>query len=1725
MRRGDAPTPTPKRARAIELWDAKGATLLAERARRELGRSGQPERLREKRPEPVRSLRRRVRPNAASAGSERLPAIVAARDEGALATIFADLREMVDHPTGSVIDGPAVLSTWRTLLRSEAPALESETLATLGDSLALARSSMSFRALRESDVGPFGETRRDELVLVEAGAGGRQERVEIFAPGRLGDALVRLYQRHAELLSAGPERARCETVARTVAALAGLPDVERLAAVLAPDVEWVDSRNVGAGSIPGAEALLESIRTLIALASDFAVRIDDVLCARPDALLVRWINSGTLRAGGGSFERDLCQLWLFGADGRLTRWEQFDAGRADEALARFDALTAAPDAERSARRVRPNAATANAARLDAAVAARDIDALYATLADGATALHHPTGAAYEERESRRAYEILLATETLHFEHEPLATLGDSLAVCHGHLSFDAAAIPAGSLGAANMDSIVSIEVDAAGQRTHTEFFATDQLGNAVVRLYECYAERLPEGAERIRAEAIAASFSTLAGPYTPGALDAILAPDAEYVDHRPVGFPRASGGDAVRAWLSTLPEVAVDVAFRLDEVLAARPDALVGRWTNTGRERAGGGAFERPFLALNVFGADGRLRRWEHFDVGRADEALARFDALGPEMPPAAFGNTAVRAQGVLMRSWREQRVSDVIASLAPDFVLDDRRSVTGLRLSGDDFVTNLRVLAEAESSEWRSEPLATRGERLALFDVRFGGVSSNGAEFLEEHLAVFECDTRGRWLSVVVFDHEQPDAAYAELDARYAAGEGAGDRRAELVRAFGQAFAARDWDGLAALLAPDLVVHDHRPLGWETLHGPAAYVAALRSLVELAPDAQLRIDHVELSERGFLCVALVGGHAGRRRLRGTERLRDAARRRGPHPPLRPVRHEPARRRARAPRRATARSAPHSAERRDALRRPHGGRARSAGHRAAIDALCARELAVRRPPAPEPRSAAIASSSSPAYGRMSGSERGRRAPCSPRWAIDWRCPASSGRDRATRLRGRGPRRRRGRRARVASSPSSGSTRTTAAPRAPSCSSATTAAKARARRRRGLVEFTRAMNAHDAAAARAALPDDFAFIDHRRTGFGRLGNADDYVASLEALWAQSDDAFLETLYFVAVEEHASLGVARMSGTLASGGAFESVFARIGLYRQGRFAGAETFELEDLDLARARFEALRPNPLRIPPNAATRAMDRFGELAQAADWSAAEALCAPVCQFEDRRRGMSLSGGREMFLASARLIASAGSRPMRTLRATAGDRLALEHVLWINARLGTEVEVLELTEVDRDGCIVATVVFDPDDRRGAGRELFERYLRSDASSWMAARQRELTRALRDRDLARARAALPDDFFYHDHRRTSAGRLDTADGYIAWLATLFQQSPDGVVENVCYLATESWGELGFGRTYGTLADGGAFESLFVRISLQRGGEFVGAELFELEDLERARARFEELRPDPLRIPPNAATRALERTGQVFAARDWAALRSLASPQFRFEDRRKYARVSGDVELYIRNLEVVRAWPGRETRREPVATAGERLSIDRIFFTADPDGSAFDGEFLRVTEIDAEGRLHAVLHFDPEDRATAFIEAHRRFAAGEAGAAGRDPVSELGVAFTRHAWEELRSCLAEDAAICDHRRLGYETFDREGWLASLAVFAELAPDVRSEPFRVLAWNRRGRASLTRVLGTTRDGAEFENLLVSVFLAPGDRILRFEMFDIADVDRALARFEELTAS
>jgi hypothetical protein len=138
-----------------------------------------------------------------------------------------------------------------------------------------------------------------------------------------------------------------------------------------------------------------------------------------------------------------------------------------------------------------------------------------------------------------------------------------------------------------------------------------------------------------------------------------------------------------------------------------------------------------------------------------------------------------------------------------------------------------------------------------------FGG----GGPVEYDYLQVTEIDTDHRITGTVMFDPDDLDSAFAELDARYHAGEASPHPRvAAGMREFSRAFAQRDWDALAQRCTPDLAVHDRRLIGWESLDGPAAYVRALQSIVELATDTKLRLDHVTLCGRGYLVVSVWEG-------------------------------------------------------------------------------------------------------------------------------------------------------------------------------------------------------------------------------------------------------------------------------------------------------------------------------------------------------------------------------------------------------------------------------------------------------------------------------------------------------------------------------------------------------------------------------------------------------------------------------------------------------------------------------------------------------------------------------------------------------------------------------------------------------------------------------------------------------------------------------------------------
>jgi hypothetical protein len=304
-----------------------------------------------------------------------------------------------------------------------------------------------------------------------------------------------------------------------------------------------------------------------------------------------------------------------------------------------------------------------------------------------------------------------------------------------------------------------------------------------------------------------------------------------------------------------------------------------------------------------------------------------------------------------------------------------------------------------------------------------------------------------------------------------------------------------------------------------------------------------------------------------------------------------------------------------------------------------------------------------------------------------------------------------------------------------------------------------------------------------------------------------------------------------------------------------------------------------------------------------------------------------------------------------------------------------------EHLSVFECDAGGRWLAVAVFDLERRDAAHAELEARYAAGEGAAHpqVLAAWRRFVGAFERRDWEAVAAGYAADVVANDRRPLGWEPLRGAPAYVDSLRALVELSSD-VRVGCDHLALNARGLFWVGRWSGT-REGGPFDAPWIVVSEHdAAGRVVRFDTYDIDQEAAARTRFAELDQDPLHIPPNAATRATDRIPDCIGAEDWGALRALTTPDFTFEDRRRRALVSGDVELYIRNFQVVRSYPNLKTTRELLGTVGERISVARLVYSGGPEGSAFEGEFLLLTEIDAGGQVCTVIHFDPEDRGLAF-------------------------------------------------------------------------------------------------------------------------------------------------
>jgi hypothetical protein len=196
-------------------------------------------------------------------------------------------------------------------------------------------------------------------------------------------------------------------------------------------------------------------------------------------------------------------------------------------------------------------------------------------------------------------------------------------------------------------------------------------------------------------------------------------------------------------------------------------------------------------------------------------------------------------------QSYFTARNWDALAeTMAVDIYRDDRRRVVSAEASRgrDAAIAEAQGVADIGAKTAVLAVIGIRGERLALIRSRFSGRDQRPEAFHTEFLCLIEVDRDGSIAQHIMFDPDDFDAAFKELDARYIAGEAA--PYADTWRTIAGTYASISRRELPAFTV-DFVNIDHRRVatfapgelipyiraGWDIDQEVRAYVEVVHEL------------------------------------------------------------------------------------------------------------------------------------------------------------------------------------------------------------------------------------------------------------------------------------------------------------------------------------------------------------------------------------------------------------------------------------------------------------------------------------------------------------------------------------------------------------------------------------------------------------------------------------------------------------------------------------------------------------------------------------------------------------------------------------------------------------------------------------------------------------------------------------------------------------------------------
>ncbi len=1606
--------------------------------------------------------------NAASQVYERCNAYFAAHDWDALAETFADdistedRRRVVGH--ADLYGRESVVANGRTIIDFGMTNLTSTVLATRGERLILARTCYSGP---DQEPGAF---HTDILAVVESDADNRIVAHLVFDPDDFDAAIAELEARYI----GGEAAAYAHAWSVITTACAALSRGE----LFPTTSDWVNiDHRRGIAFTP--RDLTAYIRSAWNLLSDGDFYIESAHRLNNIGSVVTWRGHGTAQEGSDVEFRGINTLTVEGD--LINRCEIFDEADLDVALARFEELS------RPARRLE-NAASQAAERLWSCFAAQEWAELAETLAADVVTVDRRRvvnggiirGRGAQTASLRASFEAGVEG----FTSTVIATRGKRIALISLHATFR---------GLDGADVLDVVEVDADNRIESGVLFDPDDFDAAIAELDERYLAG--EAALHPRTwSVITSGFAALNRRELPP-----RTPNWVNIDHRRgASFAPGEMPELLSAAWNGASDLTnfIEVVHRLND--------FGGVITYGARETSQEG-FAAQWRVVSLLTVDGDLvNRCEVFDEADFDAAIARFDELGRP----ALKNAASQAYERI-NDYLEVHDWDAIAALCGESVtVDDRRRVVnaGLRTGRDAAMADVRVAAEVGFTYKMLGVIATRGAHLALIRVRASGLDPEAIS--NDATNLLELDSDGRIATVVVFDLEDIDAAFAELDTRYLAGEAAA--HAHTWSVITRAFAALNRHELPAT-TQNFANLDHRR---GAAFVPGDLFAYLEAAWDLTPDRRHYIEAVHrLNDLGAVCsaaaygtsqegldaewrmtpVLTIEGNLIRSCEIFDEENLDAALAKFDelHPQMRQLENAASRAHARLKACVAGRDWNAAAEiladdiaiddRRRVVNSgiQYGPDAAIADMRGAIDSgLTNISLTViaTRGDRLELSRTCISGQDQPLAFRLeffSVTEINADEQIVARVAFDPDdIDAAFEELDAKYLAGE--------------------------------------AAAYLQTWSVIMQACAALNRREIFATTA----DFVDIDHRSLAAIGSGDLEAYVRA-----ALNDGVY--KVYIEAVHRLSDLGAVITqvsSGTSQAGFDGEWRMADIFTIEGDLISRCEIFDESDLDSALARFDELHPQTRRLE-NTAARVNERFFKYFTIRDWVGVAQIFADDIFYDDRRRVVNGGcwNGRDLVIENMRAITDFRVENLG-LVATRGECLSLGRWRWSNSdqMLDTfHTEVLCLIEVDTEQLIAAIIVFDPEDIAAAIAELDTRYLAGEAAAH--AHTWSLMAGIHGMLNRHEIPPTAPGWVNIDHRR---GIAFAPGDLVPYVRDTFDDMPD---VSHYILAVHRLSDLGAVITqtlHGTSRQGLDAEWQNIGLFTFEGDLANRVEIFDEADLDTALARFEELHPQTRRVK-NAASQVFERFVARWVARDWDAVAEMLADDIFNDDRRRVvnAGLRHGRDATIASMRASAAFGLSTVTSLVIATRGERLALSRdVFSIEDGQGSEAVAEVLGIIEIDTDERIVARLALDLDDIDAAFEELDARYLAGEA-AAHADTWSVVAGIQAAVNRRELPA-MTQDPGYIDHRPL--VSIEGADLAASIRAIFEIHSAYSVYVEAVHRLDELGAVYTQVHNGTSHDGVDAEWRIIEVQTVEGDLLSRAEVYDEADLDTALARFDEL---